>query len=408
MNGNPLTEFATRLVLKVDVTNDPNLTGGSFEVYDHEGKIVDKQMQEELRTMFTNMTEEGRKMMQTHPSDITMEEMLKHTGQAIAPNRKFTATESHFIEWLKSGMEGWDNSDLSELSAKSHYWEHDAPLYSGGDGFIADGFYNIVNYLAKDVQNKILLSHVVKKIENGPNQVKVVTNQGVFSADYAICTLPLGVLKAKAVEFSPPLPKWKETSIERIGFGLMNKLILEFPYIFWNAAADGLGYVSNSHRGEFGFFLHLHHLVGKPVIVCFVAAEFAKKVEKWTDKQILDSLYSILNKIYGKEKPIPKPIAHTMTRWGSDPYARGSYAFMKVNSTTSHLDDLAKPVGRLHFAGEGTAKYPGYTHGAYLSALREVELIQKKFEASKRYNRVPTPQVIPSSTQLIATPVSKL
>lgn len=36
--------------------------------------------------------------------------------------------------------------------------------------------------------------------------------------------VPLGVLKAGAIEFSPPLPPWKKEAIARLGFGDLNKV----------------------------------------------------------------------------------------------------------------------------------------------------------------------------------------
>jgi len=266
--------------------------------------------------------------------------------------------------------------------------------------FLADGFYNIINYLAKGVEDKILLNHVVQLVEYTRDGVRVETNRGTFTGDYVVCTLPLGVLKSHSVKFIPPLPAWKEESIERIGFGLMNKIYLQFPEIFWNPEIEGLGYVSEVHRGEFGFFLTLNKLLKKPVLVCFVAAEFAKKAEKWSDQQIVDRIMEILTAIYGKNgKGIPQPTHYVLSRWGSDPYARGSYSFMRVHSTPKHLENLARPVGRIHFAGEATAKYPGYTHGAYISGEREVERIYKKITSNFPHQETEDEQPVPLPQQ---------
>jgi monoamine oxidase len=44
-----------------------------------------------------------------------------------------------------------------------------------------------------------------------------------------------------------------------------------------------------------------------------------------------------------------------ITDWQDDPFAHGSYAYMKVGSTTGDHDALATPVGGvLHLAGEAT------------------------------------------------------
>lgn len=77
-----------------------------------------------------------------------------------------------------------------------------------------------------------------------PLQVRVHTDTGVFEADAAIVTVPLGVLKrapheAHAVRFQPPLPQRKLTAIKRLGFGCLNKVMLLFPYSFWGDRVGG-------------------------------------------------------------------------------------------------------------------------------------------------------------------------
>jgi lysine-specific histone demethylase 1 len=50
------------------------------------------------------------------------------------------------------------------------------------------------------------------------------TNGEVFEADQVVLTTPLGVLKSGSITFQPPLPDWKQGVIERMGFGLLNKV----------------------------------------------------------------------------------------------------------------------------------------------------------------------------------------
>ena len=49
---------------------------------------------------------------------------------------------------------------------------------------------------------------------------------GVVSCagDAVLVTVPLGVLKAGSIKFSPPLPQRKLDSIQRMGFGVLNKV----------------------------------------------------------------------------------------------------------------------------------------------------------------------------------------
>ena len=51
----------------------------------------------------------------------------------------------------------------------------------------------------------------------------------VFECAAVIVTVPLGCLKAGDIAFEPPLPAWKAAAIARLGFGDLNKVVLEFP-----------------------------------------------------------------------------------------------------------------------------------------------------------------------------------
>ena len=48
------------------------------------------------------------------------------------------------------------------------------------------------------------------------------------AGDAVLVTVPLGVLKAASINFSPPLPQRKADAIQRMGFGVLNKVCL-----FW-------------------------------------------------------------------------------------------------------------------------------------------------------------------------------
>jgi len=390
VNGNPLYDIAERLKLKMDVTDNPSLTTeGCFEVYDEDGKVFDKNIESKIRNNFEKMSNFGKQFIEQFGKDLPLEYLLSLT-QEENMNQK----EMNFLNWMKSGVEGWDNANLNTISARGYYWENENN-FTGGDGFVADGLYNITNELAKAItknpNSKILLEHQVLKIEYNDEGVIVYTNKGEFKADYAISTLTLGVMKSESVAFQPQLPEWKTSSISKIGFGLMNKIVLEFPEVFWNENCIGIGYVSNE-RGEFSFFLNLYPFLKRPLLMCFVAADFAYATEKWTDHQIIGSIMENLGRIYDKEgKKVPQPTRHKITRWGSDIFARGSYSYLAYGSELKDIEKYALPVGRLHFAGEATFKPLGFAHGAFLSGIREADRIAMRIKES----RTPSNEIIP-------------
>lgn len=89
-----------------------------------------------------------------------------------------------------------------------------------------------------------------------------------YRADHVILTLPLGVLKAGKVRFEPPLPLRKVQAIQKLNYGVLNKVALLFPSCFWGTT-DTFGYIPppDRPRGEFFLFYSNHSVAGAPVLL---------------------------------------------------------------------------------------------------------------------------------------------
>ena len=60
-----------------------------------------------------------------------------------------------------------------------------------------------------------------------------------YYADHVICTVPLGVIKESAETlFAPPLPADKREAIEKLHFGTVNKIFLEYERPFLSPDVD--------------------------------------------------------------------------------------------------------------------------------------------------------------------------
>lgn len=62
-------------------------------------------------------------------------------------------------------------------------------------------------------------------------------------------------------------------------------------------------------------------------------------------------------------------------RWSDDPWARGAFAAFAPGQMTGWMPAIARPEGRIHFAGEHTSPWTGWMEGALRSAERVVEEI---------------------------------
>ena len=59
--------------------------------------------------------------------------------------------------------------------------------------------------------------------------------------------------------------------------------------------------------------------------------------------------------------------------WDDDPWARGDYAWFAPGEMRAFLPHLARPEGRVHFAGDHTSAQPGWLQGALASGIRAAD-----------------------------------
>jgi polyamine oxidase len=80
----------------------------------------------------------------------------------------------------------------------------------------AGGNARLIKALADEVP--VVYRTAASAVHYGGNGVTVVTATGsAVTADACIVTVPLGVLKADAISFHPPLPDVKRKAIESLG-----------------------------------------------------------------------------------------------------------------------------------------------------------------------------------------------
>lgn len=264
------------------------------------------------------------------------------------------------------------NSDLEQEYAGSAdqlstQWYDSSGAFKGDDMLFPQGFQRITDFLARGL--RIERAQIVKHIDWQQPHIKITTQNRELIADRVIVTLPLGVLQHQAVHFVPELPREKQLAIQKLGMGVLNKCYLRFPKAFWPDNIDWIEHLSNQ-KGVWTEWVSFQRVAKKPVLLGFNAADYGREIEAWSDQKMVASAMATLKTLFGEA--IPKPVGYQITRWASDPFARGAYSYNAVGSTPKMRTALALPVDqRLFFAGEATTNaHFGTTHGAYLSGLR--------------------------------------
>lgn len=369
--GNPLTTLARdRGLSTMFVGGDSTYTGGwePLVLFDPDGcplSHAEKQrgllVVDEIRDALDSLR---REIAREHGQDLS----LRAAIGAVTADRPLGAVDRAHLEWHLTMLSRDDWAAGAEsLSLLS--WDEGYEVYGYGDSVLADGTQALTDALAEDLD--VRLRHVVTKIEHGPRGVRVRTSAGEFEGDAAIVTLPLGVLKANAVEFSPPLPEEKRRAIERVGMGHLTKLVLRFEAPFWPERQYVFGCLSDEPETEPLAIVNLFRTHRLPVLVLLVGGARGLDLERLSDAAAGEQAMRIVRRAFGAAAP--DPVSTTITRWTSDPLARGAYSYMAVGAEPDDIERLAEPVGKsLFFAGEATARsHWACLHGAYVSGLRE-------------------------------------
>ena len=200
-------------------------------------------------------------------------------------------------DWLDEVMNIQHNAgagydDLNQLAYMSDadYGGHDVVFPGGYDQLFADmtdGVDLRLNWKAR----RVTYSDQSAQIENSEGEV--------VTFDALLLTVPLGVLKAERISFDPPLPKKKRAAINGLGMGVLDKVFLKYPEVFWDADVTWIATPENGlPHGQFNQWLNLYPYTGSPIIMAFNGGQPAKDLAGLSDRVIVDRAAQTLAEAY--------------------------------------------------------------------------------------------------------------
>ncbi len=349
--GNPLVALAERAGARTVVTDDESL-----RLYDADGAVTEEDAEaglarwEQLQSQLEDLQEDAGR-------DDSLLDGLEEIADADEdPVTVWAGTSTVLIDYAAEARQ----LSLRDFGADAEY--------AGEDLLLPDGYVQLVDQLADGLT--VRLGHAVTRVARTSTGVTVRTRRNTFSADRAIVTVPLGVLQHADITFDPPLPAATRTAIDRLGMGLLDKVVLAFDEPFWPRDTQIFGLVGDQPVTA---LVNGLHFTGAPILIGVVAADAARRLERRSDAEIVAGLRRALSAAFGTT--VPEPSGVVVTRWAADPYARGAYSYPAVGSSPADRDALARPIGgRLLLAGEATSRDAFATvHGAYLSGRRQAE-----------------------------------
>jgi monoamine oxidase len=268
------------------------------------------------------------------------------TEEALAQQGWDADRAQRVREYFEHRSEEQYGAWIEDLAA--HGLDDDA--IDGDEVVFPDGYDRLASHLAEGLD--VRLTHVVERVRWSSSGVEAMSDFGTVRAETAIVTVPVGVLQSDDFEIDPPLPEPVAGALGRLTMNAFEKVFLRFPSKFWD---DGVYAIRQ--QGPEGRWWHswydLTALHGTPTLLTFAAGPAASETRDWSEEQIVESVMAQLRRLYGPDLPAPTHVH--VTDWQDDPHSYGSYAYMKIGSTTDDHDALAVPIGGvLHLAGEAT------------------------------------------------------
>jgi monoamine oxidase len=222
--------------------------------------------------------------------------------------------------------------------------------------------------LAARLRKKVRLRTTLRRVSHGAAGVTatVEDRSGLHEirADALILAMPATAVRE--VEFDPPLPAAQWDAISTLKYGGATRLLMQFDTRWWVRPGRPRAYGSDLATGA--AWDGNEQQAGRHGILSLLAGGRASaELVDIINNEGADGVAARLRAL-GAPSAV---IAAHLIRWNDDPWARGGYAFFDPEFRPTGRDLLARPHGRLFFAGEHTSvRWQGYMNGALQSGHR--------------------------------------
>lgn len=342
-----------------------------WSAYDKDGKEIDKKNILPLINEYKKSFKIFTQLRQEDKKDRFLAHDIKDFTKYLTKNTKLEANKLTNLAKMLSLPEFHEESLLAHEESMFEYKTGLNKQETESNFLVTNGFIRVLNGMLQDAKStgnmEIHLSTIIEKIQHTANGIKITSKNGEsFHGDALICTLPLGVLQQGNVRFDPSLPPQKHKAINKLKCALHKKVILEFEDVFWpNHSHFLIPY--DPEMDAWLDIINLQYFNENKVPILITSIHSKLYQTQFTDEQYIHHFVKLIKNIYSDSF---KPLKNAwVTHWDLDPFTLGSYSYHPEGSSLDDNSDIARPLGRVIFAGEHTNRSPSNVQGAYFSGL---------------------------------------
>lgn len=269
----------------------------STEVRSADGTIIERS------DAGTNAITEALKWATEQESDLSVREALLQSGNQPPKTIDGGVGAAEWLEHeLASALEPAAGANAERISAMH------APAFALPDmqTIASSPLSALVEMMADGMD--VLVGSVVTNIAHSDDGVSIRLAQGEsVSANRAIITVPLGVLKSDLLAFEPPLPFEQQAAIIELGMGTVDTVWLRFDTAFWEADASYLSTIASD--SPVASWLNLKPLNGENVLVGTISGVRAAELSDLNDDDFQQAVLTSLLPFapVGSQLPTPTP-----------------------------------------------------------------------------------------------------
>ncbi|HUF05707.1 MAG TPA: FAD-dependent oxidoreductase [Aridibacter sp.] len=223
---------------------------------------------------------------------------------------------------------------------------------------------------AARLSEKIRYAAPVVRIEQSAQGVKAVfLRAGAYhtlAGDYLVCAVPFTV--QRNIEVAPAFSVEKQRAIEQLPYLSASKVFLQSRNRFW--ADEGQSGFATTDLPIGQVWDQTYKQPGtRGILQAFPISLHSRRVTGMPENERVDFALEQVEVIYpGMRENFEGGVTKC---WDEDEWARGASAYYKPGQFSSLLPHVARPEGRIHFAGEHTSVWiDGWMQGALESGNR--------------------------------------
>jgi len=223
---------------------------------------------------------------------------------------------------------------------------------------------------AARLSEKIHYAAPVVRIEQSAQDVKAVfLHAGAYhtlTGDYLICAVPFTV--QKNIEVAPAFSVEKQRAIEELQYLSVSKIFLQSKKRFWVNEGQS-GFATTDLPISQVWDVTYKQPGTRGILQAYPISLHSRRVTGMPEKERISFALEQVEMIYpGMREHFEGGVTKC---WDEDEWARGASAYYKPGQFSSLLPHVARPEGRIHFAGEHTSVWiDGWMQGALESGNR--------------------------------------